>query len=284
MDSSISERALLVSLRLSTWQARKYDRKITTDVAIRAGVGSGTGRYNKNLLPGNAVQYAAVQTAASDCRNTFYAQTLPWSQDGSRILPAANFVAFSDVMTAKMESFKLAAETFSRVYPALVESARAFLNGMYDPADYPAVQDLTRRFKVKVSHYPLPDERDFRVDLSAAAVDSIRASIAAETTDAVAEAAKDAWRRLYDACSRMAEKLNDEKAIYRDSLFANLQDVCDVLPRLNVLGDAALDAQVDAVRESVLCHTADECRKVPAARKAAAREAAAIATALEGFI
>ena len=50
---NLSDRALLVQLSISQWTARKFDKKVTNDVANTHGVASSAGRYNKALLPMN---------------------------------------------------------------------------------------------------------------------------------------------------------------------------------------------------------------------------------------
>ena len=48
--TDLTSRAMLVELQVSQWTARKYDRKVSNEVAEQHGAEHDMGRYNKNLL------------------------------------------------------------------------------------------------------------------------------------------------------------------------------------------------------------------------------------------
>jgi len=50
---NLNDRALLVQLSISQWTARKFDKRVTRDVASSHGTTIDVGRYNKVLLPMN---------------------------------------------------------------------------------------------------------------------------------------------------------------------------------------------------------------------------------------
>lgn len=52
--------AMLVSLSLSSWTARKFSEKISSEVARKHGASADAGRYTKNLLPKQAAPAAPV--------------------------------------------------------------------------------------------------------------------------------------------------------------------------------------------------------------------------------
>ena len=100
MENGITSKAMLVTLSISCWNARKFDRKITREVAERHKTTEKIGRYNKNLLPVEADLYLAISTAGWKARQVHYRETLPWSDEGSRILLGSNYFHYT-------ESFRL---------------------------------------------------------------------------------------------------------------------------------------------------------------------------------
>jgi hypothetical protein len=50
-EPSLCSRAMLCSLSISMWSARKHDRKASEEIAQRHGAQPGAGRYHKVLLP-----------------------------------------------------------------------------------------------------------------------------------------------------------------------------------------------------------------------------------------
>ncbi len=85
----LSTDAMLVSLRISAWSGRLHDRRASNHVAAHHEASAGAGRYNKRLLPKSA--FAALTATASKARTTYYEQTLPWDDQGFRLLPVANY-------------------------------------------------------------------------------------------------------------------------------------------------------------------------------------------------
>jgi hypothetical protein len=83
----ITERAMLAAVHISIWTAVKHDRKISRDVASQHGAHRDAGRYNKQLLRG-ADKLDELRTLAGQIRQYFYRITLPWSDEGFRLLPS----------------------------------------------------------------------------------------------------------------------------------------------------------------------------------------------------
>lgn len=285
MNNDLSSRAMLVRLNVSQWTARKCDKKITGEVNRDHGASADAGRYNKNLLAADALK--PVVQAVGAARTFHYANTLPWRDDGARILPAANFQEYKRGL-AKLESeFRAAVDTFIGSYGCYVNDARARLNGMFSEADYPAVGKVRDAFSWSTSADPLPVAEDFRstmADIPAADIEALKADAAARMDQAVHGAMLDLWARLSDVVGAMAGKLSDEKAIFRDSLVGNVADLCNILPRLNLAGDAVLESFRVRVASSLAGLKPQELRDNGQARAAAAAEAQAIADKMAAYM
>ena len=84
----ITEKAMLAAVHISIWTAVKHDRKVSRDVADQHGAHQGAGRYDKQLLRG-ADKLDELRTLAGQIRQYFYKITLPWSDEGFRLLPVS---------------------------------------------------------------------------------------------------------------------------------------------------------------------------------------------------
>ena len=238
--SDMHTRAMLVSLRISAWSARKYDRKVSQETATAHNTTIDAGRYNKCLLPGDAPAYKALVSHIADLRVKHYAQTLAWSDDGWRILPVKNYQPYTDMVRAGMHTADSLLADFARDYPALQEQARVILNGMYSDTDYPS--DVRSRYAWSVEYAPVPCGTDFRVTLAAGEIEAIAARTEQRVTQAFNEAQRDAVQRLYDTVSKIQAKLMEPAGIFRDSLIGNARELCDILTRLNLADDPKLEA------------------------------------------
>ena len=95
---SIASSAMLVELSISTWTARKLDKKVSTQVDLSNSTKTRAGNYNKNLLAGTGFLDTLVKYAAN-ARAWHLSQTLPWSDNGLRLLPMSNFMAYKAQLT-----------------------------------------------------------------------------------------------------------------------------------------------------------------------------------------
>ena len=101
----LNEKAMLVKLKISQWTARKYDRKISDKVARDMGADPDAGRYTKVLIANEAIE--KINKLANEIRNKYhYTNTLPWLDDGSRILPAKNFQEYSQKIREYKSQFE----------------------------------------------------------------------------------------------------------------------------------------------------------------------------------
>lgn len=278
---NLSDRALLVQLSISQWTARKFDKKVTQDVASTHGVASSAGRYNKALLPMNDL-LDRVHKKSTYIRTKFYENTLPWGMEGTMMLPSANYLNFvTDFRKEKGEWLHLVSE-FKNNYDQLRMNAQRLLGSMYNSADYPTGYELDKKFSIDMAMFPVP-ATDFRVQIASDELSRIQQDVEARVKDAQQQAMKEVWTRLYDRVKNMAEKLADPKAIFRDTLVDNLRDQCDMLTRLNFADDPNLEALRSEVEGSLLKHP-DALRNDPDLRRDKAAEAKAIMDKMSAFM
>lgn len=287
----LTARAMLVTLSIRQWTARKIDKRVTKEVADSHNASGDVGRYNKVLIARDSL--AEINGIVGAARATHAKYSLPWMQDGTRILPADAFAKYSAEMQAHREAFESAVADFLAAYPSLVDEARDRLNGLFSDDDYPTPAEIERRFAWRVDVLPMPDAADFRVDIGTEAVERIKSDMARAMADAVNSAMDDARERLFKAVRHMADKLADyrpktdtERAsgIFRDSLVDNVRELVDVLPALNLTGDAALAAAIEATRDKLTAYDAADLREDPIARAEVQEAAAAIADDMAAFM
>ena len=66
-EPSLSSRAMLCSLSISMWSARKHDPEASEEIAQRHGAQPDAGRYHKVLLPKAAL--AEIQKIVSEAQS-----------------------------------------------------------------------------------------------------------------------------------------------------------------------------------------------------------------------
>lgn len=275
---SIKDKAMLVQPSISVWSARRIDKAVTREVAQRHGADARkAGRYNKCLIDPEAESFVEVRRIAQAARDFHYSHTLPWTQQGAQILPAAEYWEYSAQMKEYQDKFRQAARTFLAEYPALKEKARRDLNGLYREEDYPRSTEVASKFSFEVHFLPIPDKEDWRVSLGAHEEAMIRAQIEANLQQAVENAMRELWQRLLEAVQRMVDRLSTEEPRFRDTMVENLRELVDLVPRLNLVSDPKLEAIRQEIAQHLSGHAPEALRLDAAKRAAVAAKAAEIA-------
>ena len=76
--------------------------------------------------------------------------TLPWSDEGFRLLPAHFLFDLSARMREFEAGFSLGVEQFLNVYPDYIREANAELGSLFREEDYPSTDKLREKFSVKL--------------------------------------------------------------------------------------------------------------------------------------
>lgn len=270
--------SLIVNLNISQWTARKHDRKITDEVATTHNASADAGRYNKMLVaPQNLTP---IQQAATRARDFHYDNTLPWGDNGDRLLSSKNYFIYIQKMQELQSEFETAVAAFLRNYDVVIAEAKIRLNGMFKDSDYPRRTEIESKYGFKTTFMPVPDN-DIRVTLNDKEIEKLRNSVEVEITNRLTAAVGNIWERIREQVTHMRDKLADHNAIFRDSLFGNLSELVDLLPRLNVTNDADIARACEDMRK--LISDPDAIRQNVQLRSAKADDAAQILNKFKSF-
>jgi hypothetical protein len=263
--TTLSERALLVSLNVSQWNGRKLDKTETADVVRRHNAVKNAARVNKDLLP-NATSLQAIHKKTGDIRTFVYKRSAPWAE-GMQIMQSSGYLDFMQEFRRLKSEWDHLVDVFVGEYPKLQSQAQFSLGSLYDPVDYPHVDDLKAKFSLDVRFMPVPNAADWRVDLGDEAISDLRSSVEAQVKAGQEAAMRAVFERIYDVARKAHERLSDPKAIFRDSLVENAVELCELLPSLNITGDKRVDGLRKVLAASLGKHNPGTLRKDPKVRK-----------------
>ncbi len=282
MIKDLTQTAMLIRLSISQWTARKYDKEVSNKVAETYNASDKSGRYNKILIAEDAIK--RISQIVGEARDFHYKNTLPWTDDGVRLLPAANYMDYTRVTRQYRSDFETAVAAFIGSYDLYIEEARVRLNGMFKQKDYPTLDQLPCKYDFAVNVDPLPASSDFRVAIKDEEIQTLRAEMEMRMRKAQDDAMRDLWKRLYEPVKHMAEKLADPEGKFKDTLVSNIQEIAGLLTRLNVAEDPNLEELRKEV-EAKLCGQAPETLRTDAMiRTMVATDAQQIADVMRGYM
>ncbi len=298
-ENSLSSKAMLCTVSISAWSGYKYDREASEQIAEIHGAEKDSGRFNKRLVPRKELE--EITKLIGRARRDHEFVTLPWSDNGYRVLPAAAYMDHTQMMRGHASEFQSALSRLEGRFEELVKS-QSRLGTLFKVEDYPGMRDeggklrfafpneLRARFSFETKVLPLPDVDDFRVSIGDQDRERIKRQIAESIQASLRVGTRELWQRLYKVVSHMAQRMTEynaaeagQKPRLYDSMITNIVEIVDVLPKLNIAGDGELDRMAAEVRRSLVVDP-QELRKSETVRSEAARAAGDIAQRMAAYM
>lgn len=277
----IHARAMLVNLNIGQWSARKIDKKAAADVAAVNNVTSNRGAYYKSLVEGDCLE--RISKLVTQARAEHYRRTLPWSDNGPRVLSNLGYMDYMQAMSAYGQKFDALVLEFVNEYPFLRAEAQVKLGTLFSLSDYPALAHVADKFSFKTSVCPLPMGDDFRCDLGSEEVERIRAEITATTMDTATLAMKEAYGRVKEVVEKFVDRLALPDTVFKASMVDNARDLAEILPTLNFTGDPALTEITERLKSQLCVYEVGDLRSNVEVRREAYNHAVAIKDDLMGY-
>jgi hypothetical protein len=255
MNINISDNAILVSTSFKVLGIHKKD-EVATD-HVNSHFQSSSAKCSKALLNGRHLKgIKAVRTAVCDFIGK---NTLPWSEDGKRLLPAANFDKFQSKMEDFKHQWRVEIEDFVRRWDDMLYEAATMSGQLFDKSAYPDKSEVTGKFKFSVNFSKVPSANDFRVDLiSESAAAEIRKSISDQVGQEVMSGKRDILERITKNMRHLAEVLTDPNKQFRKSALTNASEMAELLKTLNVTNDTNIDSLASDAMDLLEKFNADE--------------------------
>lgn len=278
----LKDRAILVKYTERCWVGGMHDREVSHEIEDAKGAKRGTGRYWKRLIPRAALK--PLLAVFNEARTFHTAMTLPWLGSGVRILPAANANEYLTGMRQRRGKMLNELRKFLKDYDSWIAEAERTQVKLFRRSDYPSVEQVEAKFGFEVDVTPLPSIADWRVALSAEQAEEVRAQAVASMEKAHAEGVQEMFGRLQEVLQHAQEKLSDDEAVFRDSLIGNVKDMVELLAKLNVTGNAELEAVRKETEEKLASLKPATLREDKTVRRQAATAASAIMAKMASFM
>lgn len=279
-SSVFARRAMLATLSCSAWHARKYDKQLSEDAARQHGAPSESVRATKRLFVNEPAGYKRILAALTQASVIFKKLTMPWNQDGQRILPAQlHGKLVAEIRKCEIELESAIAAFLPVEYPAAIAEAQANFNGLFDINLYPAAVQFPELFAIRLRIDPIPDADDWRINLAQEDREVIIREVKKNQAEDMKAAVRSLYERLGDTIADLRDRLNakDKKdpnkpGIFRDTAITNLTGLLDLLPALNIANDAGLELLADRIRTDLIVKP-DDLRQSPEMRADVAKKA-----------
>jgi hypothetical protein len=245
---TISSSSMLVELNISCWTGQRVDKTVTRQVTDDNSATTDAGQFRKNLMAGSSLRKELADYAGS-CRLRHNQLSMPWADRGPRLLPTSLFFDYKAEMNGRQTYFMDKAEAFFKEYPRLLADAPKHLGALYNPEDYPSVDEVRSKFGFRLVFTPVPESGDFRLDLPKQELEEMRRQYDDAFDSRLADAMREPWDRLHTTISVMTDKLTKVEAApdgtitrWHDTFIGNAAELCKMLTHLNLTKDPKLES------------------------------------------
>jgi biotin synthase-related radical SAM superfamily protein len=135
---------------------------------------------------------------------------------------------------------------FFQNYAVLIQQAQTNLVGLFNPDDYPPLDDVKKKFAFNLAVKPVPESGDFRLDIPTTDLEEIKQSFEEQQAQKLADAMRAPWERLHTMLIAMSAKLAKGKDVnasmrWHDSFISNPLELCQLLTAMNITNDPKLE-------------------------------------------
>lgn len=264
----LSERAMLTTLRLGVWSGKLHDQEVTEEISEshKADL-KDAGSYSKQIVSRKFL--GPVLSVGRVVSQTHKLLTLPWDDNGTRILTAVGHAHYTEQMRLRRHAFEASAIQFCKGLQEYIQEAKVRLGTMFDPEDYPTKDELKDKFFMDVEISNIPDSGDFRTKLSDASVKAIVKDMEQRSDARVEKALNEVFQRVYGVAEKMVERLREYKPAeegkpsenrFKDSLVYNCKELADLLPALNINGDPRVEELSKRIIDDLVEHSPEILR------------------------
>lgn len=277
---SLASSAIIGSISISVWTARKKAKDLEQDIQASKGSSKRAASVYKNLFA-ECQQLDAIISYGAESRLWFNKSTLPWDDNGGRLIPTALYLDLSSEASSREGKFHKLVDTFCDQYDNET-SKQAFSRGMmFDRNEYPLVAEVRSKFAFRLNVAPIPLSGDFRVDIGGETIKAMAEQYDALSAARIAGAMAEPWARLRTHIEHVRDRMDavlkfdpsdatDEvrgedgngnatlKIVRRrrpklyESLLDNGLELCDMLGALNVMNDPRLEEARNELKGSLI--------------------------------
>jgi hypothetical protein len=268
--AGVARSAMMVDLNIAIYSGRKQDKSTQAEVTNAKGSGSKKAASVYKNLFAECKELDAITKFQARARAEHYKITLPWNDQGARLLPTAALLDYQKTMQRHKDEFNRLVDSFLDKYDTLVAGAAFQLGTLFDRNEYPSRGKVAQRFRMETSFTPLPTGGDFRLDIESEVQRELVKQYEEKLDAQLAAANQDSWTRLYNAISKLSDRLtvddDGKKRTFHDTTVTNAVELCELLHVMNITQDPSLTKAARKLAEVLSDVTPKELREEDSTR------------------
>lgn len=240
---------------------------------------------SKRLIDTKNTTYRVLTALKSQASAYWRSMTLPYPQEGVRLIRQSDIAAFESKMREFKEQLAAAAANLQLEFETIKAAAREKLGDLYNPNDYP--QTLDGVFDVRWE-YPAVEPPNYLMTFSPELYQQEQRRVQSRFEAAVVMAEEAFAEQLQEMISHLIERLTDEpdgtKKTFRASAIENFKEFYDNFRHMNVRSNAQLEQLISRANSLVAGVDVKELRTSSNLRQSLSQQMGEVKTALDNMI
>jgi len=240
----LNEKAMLVKVELKKWGGTKTDKSLAEEISDNHSTDSSLYSVSKKLTK-NATLKAIKKIDGlirTDCIYSgagYRGFCHAWDNNGNYLLPIDAKDKFEKRFAEYRDDREKLVKQFLSEYPNIIDDARVEFGSTFNESDFPHPNEIEDCFSCEVIKNPVPSTDDIRVNLSSDEIEELKANGKAQEDAKIKEITGSVIDKVNGVLGHFSEKIKAGET-FRDSTLDKVIDLCDVLPALNIDGDAKI--------------------------------------------
>ncbi len=289
----LKHKALTVRLFRKKFNKNKGDRALAEKLHISEKVTDKSAlRVNKSLFPNSVTKpYQDIITKAG---KYFYRMTLPWDDKGFRLLPIELYKEFTKEMKAFTRDFREQVNLFVTGFESNMLVMKESLGNAYSDDDYSEwllpdgainTEAIKAKFLLETEFGTVNTADDLRASLTEEDREVIAQHITAQNNKKFAKSQEHVITLLHDKIMALRDRLGEDGRLDEGSpVISNLEDLCDLIPKLNFTGDPELNKTAEDAKAMLCKWSPATLRELPKVKQSVSDEADKMLDDMKGMI
>lgn len=288
----LANKAIRVRVRCGSMLTSRQDQQARMELAASKHVEERSISASRKLFLDSSRAKDCVQST-SRIKDFVARHTLPWGDDGYRLLPLTTLTRFRQELDTLLWKHDQLVDCFQANLSWEIDQDRMRLGGMFDLADYQVRRngkteliDFRDRLTIRPTYEPITDPSDWR----SAPSEHDRTQYAEMLASVVTEATTDLTERVRSGVSALLTKIAafssgknaGQRVKWTNSALSDLAELAELVPELNIAGDKNLQSIAETIQHTLepVMPKGDESSVLRDSRLARTH----VATSLEGVM
>jgi hypothetical protein len=240
----LKNKAILVGLTIKCWAGRIKDKEVTSKVDNMYDA-KNAGLYTKRLVTSDNL--SGITTLNSRLRDYFYQKSLPWGNNGARIMLSSVFIEFMKAVSQYNSNLDREIDKLIAAYPDIMASAQERLGDLYNPDEYPKISELSELFGASVDATPIADDDDFRLDINPDELEEVKELYRATIQQNAVNAQTHVLTLVSQELEKIKSKLADPDTRITVNLFNSLRSMVESYSKMAIFDPDIMSAKLNDI-------------------------------------